>query len=85
MSEVKPGMPEQYHPINMPTAPVNKPAEGAPVNNETTERASMQDDISKKKSFQELQLEAYNKLQQQKMWGQCECEWLSTNQNGRKP
>ena len=68
MSEVKPGMPEQYNTNNMPSAPVNKPAEGTPtVNIETLERASVQDDISKKKSFKELQLEQYNKLQQQKV------------------
>ena len=67
MAEAKPGMPEQYHPTNLPTAPVTKPAEGASVNIETTNTAPVQDDISKKKSFQDLQLEAYNKIMQQRM------------------
>ena len=68
MSEVNPGMPEQYNTNDMPSAPASKPAEGTPtVNIETLERASVQDNLSKKKSFKELQLEQYAKMQQNKV------------------
>ena len=68
MSEVNQGMPGQYNINDMPSAPVGKAAEETPtVNTDNLERTSMQDSLSRKKTFKELQMEQIAKMQQSKM------------------